>query len=148
VGPGCVLRDTTVAPDATVQFAVCESAEIGSGASVGPFAFLRPGTRVGAGAGVGAYVELKNASVGEGRTVGHLSYLGDADIGGYTSVGAATMVANSGAAARHHSAVGVSAAAAARARATAPGGPPAGLPADHDEPDHDEPENDEGVQGT
>ncbi len=79
VGPGCVLRDTTVAPDATVQFAVCESAEIGSGASVGPFAFLRPGTRVGAGAHVGADVELKNASVGEGSTVGHLSYLGDAD---------------------------------------------------------------------
>ena len=117
VGPGCVLRDTTVAPDATVQFAVCESAEIGSGASVGPFAFLRPGTRVGAGAHVGAYVELKNASVGEGSTVPHLSYLGDADIGEYASVGAATMVANSGAAARHHSAVGDPAAAAARARA-------------------------------
>jgi bifunctional UDP-N-acetylglucosamine pyrophosphorylase/glucosamine-1-phosphate N-acetyltransferase len=135
VGPGCVLRDTTVAPDATVQFAVCESAEIGSGASVGPFAFLRPGTRVGTGADVGAYVELKNASVGEGSTVGHLSYLGDADTGEYTSVGAA---------ARHHSEVGDPAAAAARARAAAPGGPPA----KHDEPDHDEPEKNEGVQGT
>jgi bifunctional UDP-N-acetylglucosamine pyrophosphorylase / glucosamine-1-phosphate N-acetyltransferase len=106
VGPSCVLRDTTVAPDATVQYAVCESAEIGSGASVGPFAFLQPGTRVGAGAHVGTYVELKNASVGEGSTVPHLSYLGDADIGEYTSIGAATVAANSDAAARHHSAVG------------------------------------------
>ena len=127
VGPSCVLRDTTVAPDATVQFAVCESAEIGSGASVGPFAFLRPGTRVGAGAHVGADVELKNE---------------------YASVGAATMVASSGAAARHHSAVGDPAAAAARARAAAPARPPAEPPAEHDEPDHDEPEHDEGVQGT
>jgi bifunctional UDP-N-acetylglucosamine pyrophosphorylase / glucosamine-1-phosphate N-acetyltransferase len=47
VGPSCVLRDTAVAPDATVRFAVCESAEIGSGASIGPFAFLRPGTQIG-----------------------------------------------------------------------------------------------------
>ena len=78
VGPGCTLRDTTVAPDATVQYAVCESAEIGSGASIGPFAYLRPGTRVGAGARIGPYVELKNATVGEGTVVPHLTYLGAA----------------------------------------------------------------------
>jgi bifunctional UDP-N-acetylglucosamine pyrophosphorylase/glucosamine-1-phosphate N-acetyltransferase len=52
VGPGCTLKDTTVAPDATVRYSFCESAEIGGGASVGPFAVLRPGTRIAAGARV------------------------------------------------------------------------------------------------
>jgi bifunctional UDP-N-acetylglucosamine pyrophosphorylase/glucosamine-1-phosphate N-acetyltransferase len=64
-----------VAPDATVQYTVCESAEIGSGASIGPFAYLRPGTRVGAGARIGPYVELKNAMVGEGAAIPRLTYL-------------------------------------------------------------------------
>jgi bifunctional UDP-N-acetylglucosamine pyrophosphorylase/glucosamine-1-phosphate N-acetyltransferase len=56
VGPGCVLRDTTVAPDATVRYSFCESAEIGGGASVGPFAVLRPGTRISAGARVAGHI--------------------------------------------------------------------------------------------
>jgi bifunctional UDP-N-acetylglucosamine pyrophosphorylase/glucosamine-1-phosphate N-acetyltransferase len=96
VGPGCVLRDTTVAPDATVRYAVCESAEIGSGASIGPFAFLRPGTRIGAGAHIGTYVELRSTTVGEGTKVPHLSYVSDADIGEHTGIGAATVFAASG----------------------------------------------------
>ena len=56
VGPGCVLRDTTVAPEATVRYSFCESAEIGGGATVGPFAALRPGTRISAGARVAGRV--------------------------------------------------------------------------------------------
>ncbi len=82
VGPHCLLRDTTVAPDATVRYSVCESAEIGSGASIGPFAYLRPGTRIGAGAYIGSHVELKNVAVGEGTTVPPLSYSGDAAMAG------------------------------------------------------------------
>jgi bifunctional UDP-N-acetylglucosamine pyrophosphorylase/glucosamine-1-phosphate N-acetyltransferase len=106
IGPGCVLRDTSVGPDATVIHAVCESAEIGGGASVGPFARLRPGTRIGPGAHIGTYVELKNATVGEGSKVPHLSYVGDADIGAHSNIGAATIFVNYDGTAKHHSTVG------------------------------------------
>jgi hypothetical protein len=95
-----------VAQDATVLYAVCESAEIGPGASVGPFAYLRPGTRIGPGAHIGTFVELKNASVGEGSKVPHLSYVGDADIGEHSNIGAATVFANYDGAAKHHTTVG------------------------------------------
>jgi bifunctional UDP-N-acetylglucosamine pyrophosphorylase/glucosamine-1-phosphate N-acetyltransferase len=106
IGPGCVLRDTSVEPDATVTYAVCESAEIASEASVGPFARLRPGTRIGPGAHIGSYVELKNATVGDGAKVPHLSYVGDADIGAHSNIGAATIFVNYDGAAKHHSTVG------------------------------------------
>jgi bifunctional UDP-N-acetylglucosamine pyrophosphorylase / glucosamine-1-phosphate N-acetyltransferase len=106
VGPGCLLRDTTVAQDATVLYAVCESADIGPGASVGPFARLRPGTRIGPGAHIGTFVELKNASVGDGTKVPHLSYVGDADIGEHSNIGAATVFVNYDGVAKHHSTVG------------------------------------------
>ena len=106
IGPGCVLRNTAVAQDATVLSAVCESAEIGPGASVGPFARLRPGTRIGPGAHIGTFVELKNASVGDGSKVPHLSYVGDADIGEHSNIGAATVFVNYDGAAKHHTTVG------------------------------------------
>jgi bifunctional UDP-N-acetylglucosamine pyrophosphorylase / glucosamine-1-phosphate N-acetyltransferase len=106
IGPGCVLRDTTVGEDATVRYAVCESAEIDSGAIVGPFARLRPGSRVGPGVYVGSYVELKNATVGSGSKVPHLSYVGDADVGEHSNIGAATVFVNYDGEAKHHSTVG------------------------------------------
>jgi bifunctional UDP-N-acetylglucosamine pyrophosphorylase/glucosamine-1-phosphate N-acetyltransferase len=106
IGPGCVLRDTSVADEATVTYAVCDSAEIASGASVGPFARLRPGTRIGPGAHIGSYVELKNATVGDGSKVPHLSYVGDADIGKQSNIGAATIFVNYDGVAKHHSTVG------------------------------------------
>ena len=106
IGPGCLLRDTSVGQDATVLYAVCESAEIGPGASVGPFARLRPGTRIGPGAHIGTYVELKNATVGEGAKVPHLSYVGDADIGEHSNIGAATIFVNYDGMAKHHTTVG------------------------------------------
>jgi len=106
VGPGCVLRDTVVGAGATVINAVCESAEIGPGASVGPFTYLRPGTKLGPGARAGSYVEMKNAVVGEGSKVPHLSYVGDADIGAHSNIGAATVFANYDGVAKHHSTVG------------------------------------------
>jgi bifunctional UDP-N-acetylglucosamine pyrophosphorylase/glucosamine-1-phosphate N-acetyltransferase len=106
VGPGCVLRDTKVGEGATVINAVCESAEIGPGASVGPFTYLRPGTKLGPGARAGSYVEMKNAVVGEGTKVPHLSYVGDADIGEHSNIGAATVFANYDGVAKHHTSVG------------------------------------------
>ncbi len=106
IGPDCLLRDTSVAQDATVLYAVCESAEIGPGADVGPYARLRPGTRIGPGAHIGTHVELKNSTVGEGAKVPHLSYVGDADIGAHANIGAATIFVNYDGVAKHRSAVG------------------------------------------
>jgi bifunctional UDP-N-acetylglucosamine pyrophosphorylase/glucosamine-1-phosphate N-acetyltransferase len=95
-----------VGEDATVMYAVCESAEIGPGADIGPFTRMRPGTRIGPGAHIGSYVELKNATVGEGSKVPHLSYVGDADIGEQSNIGAATIFVNYDGVAKHHSTVG------------------------------------------
>ncbi|MQA86937.1 MAG: bifunctional UDP-N-acetylglucosamine diphosphorylase/glucosamine-1-phosphate N-acetyltransferase GlmU [Streptosporangiales bacterium] len=106
VGPGCVLRDTTVGAGATVIHAVCERAEIGPEATVGPYTYLRPGSRLGRRARVGSYVEMKNAAVGEGSKVPHLSYVGDADIGRGSNIGAATIFVNYDGINKHHTTVG------------------------------------------
>src|SRR5205823_14134746 len=91
IGPGCLLRDTLVGPDAMLLCAVSESAEVEAGATIGPYARLRPGTRISAGAHIGTFVELKNSRVGEGAKVPHLSYVGDADIGEPANIAAATI---------------------------------------------------------
>jgi len=106
VGPGCVLRDTVVGEDAMVINALCEASEIGPGASVGPFTRLRPGTRLGPGTRAGTFVEMKNAVVGEGSKVPHLTYVGDADIGTGSNIGAATVFVNYDGVAKHRTTVG------------------------------------------
>jgi len=106
IGPGCQLRDTTVGDNAAVSHAVCVQAEIGPGATVGPYAYLRPGTRIGPGAHIGCHVELKNAAVGAGAKIPHLTYVGDAGIGERANIGAGTIVANYDGTAKHHTTVG------------------------------------------
>ncbi|GGZ99238.1 bifunctional UDP-N-acetylglucosamine diphosphorylase/glucosamine-1-phosphate N-acetyltransferase GlmU [Streptomyces echinoruber] len=106
VGPNSRLSDTWVGPGARVDNAVCEGAEIGPDTSVGPFAYLRPGTRLAARAKIGTYVETKNASIGEGTKVPHLSYVGDATIGEYTNIGAASVFVNYDGQSKHHTTVG------------------------------------------
>ncbi|MEV6110292.1 bifunctional UDP-N-acetylglucosamine diphosphorylase/glucosamine-1-phosphate N-acetyltransferase GlmU [Streptomyces sp. NPDC051940] len=106
VGPGCTLTDTTVGEDARVINAVAVGAVIGAGASVGPYAYLRPGSELGPKAKVGTYVETKNAKIGEGTKVPHLSYVGDATIGDYTNIGAASVFVNYDGMAKHHTTVG------------------------------------------
>ena len=106
IGPGCILRDTTVAEGAAIVHAVCESAQVGPGAHVGPYAYLRPGTQLGAGAKAGTYVELKNAVVGTGSKVPHLSYVGDAEIGDHSNVGASSVFVNYDGVAKHRTTVG------------------------------------------
>ncbi|WP_062202602.1 bifunctional UDP-N-acetylglucosamine diphosphorylase/glucosamine-1-phosphate N-acetyltransferase GlmU [Aureimonas sp. AU12] len=89
-GPG-----VTVASGATIHaFSHLEGASVGEGVSVGPFARLRPGTDLGAGAKVGNFVETKNARIGPGAKVSHLTYLGDAVIGAETNIGAGTITCN------------------------------------------------------
>jgi bifunctional UDP-N-acetylglucosamine pyrophosphorylase/glucosamine-1-phosphate N-acetyltransferase len=84
----------------------CQLAVIGPEASVGPFSYLRPGTRLARGAKVGAFVETKNVQVGEGSKVPHLSYVGDATIGAHSNIGAATVFVNYDGVAKHHTTVG------------------------------------------
>jgi bifunctional UDP-N-acetylglucosamine pyrophosphorylase / glucosamine-1-phosphate N-acetyltransferase len=106
IGPGCVLRDTTVAEGAMVIHAVCDSAQIGPGASVGPYAYLRPGTLLGPGAKAGCHVELKNSVVGPGAKVPHLTYVGDADIGEHSNIGAGTVFVNYDGVTKNRSTIG------------------------------------------
>jgi len=94
VGPDSTLTDVVVGEGATVVRTHGSDAEIGPGATVGPFAYLRPGTRLSRGAKVGAFVETKNVEVGEDSKVPHLSYVGDATIGEHSNIGAASVFVN------------------------------------------------------
>jgi bifunctional UDP-N-acetylglucosamine pyrophosphorylase/glucosamine-1-phosphate N-acetyltransferase len=106
VGPDSTLVDTEVGEGASVVRAHCLQAVIGPEVSVGPFAYLRPGTRLGARSKVGTFVETKNAAIGEGSKVPHLSYVGDATIGEGTNIGAATVFVNYDGVAKHHTTIG------------------------------------------
>ncbi|WP_327290790.1 bifunctional UDP-N-acetylglucosamine diphosphorylase/glucosamine-1-phosphate N-acetyltransferase GlmU [Streptomyces sp. NBC_01198] len=106
VGPNCTLTDTVVGEGARVSNAVAQEAEIGPEANVGPYAYLRPGARLGRGAKAGTYVEMKNASIGDGTKVPHLSYVGDATIGDHTNIGAASVFVNYDGEAKHHTTIG------------------------------------------
>ncbi|CAM5331411.1 Bifunctional protein GlmU [Streptomyces violaceorubidus] len=92
VGPNSRLTDTRVDAGARVDNTVAYSSHVGPQASVGPYAYLRPGTRLGLKSKIGTFVEAKNASIGEGTKVPHLSYMGDATIGEFTDIGAAKRV--------------------------------------------------------
>ncbi|MEU2385636.1 bifunctional UDP-N-acetylglucosamine diphosphorylase/glucosamine-1-phosphate N-acetyltransferase GlmU [Streptomyces sp. NPDC012461] len=106
VGPNTRLTDTRVGAGARVDNTVSVDAEVGPEASVGPFAYLRPGTRLGRKGKIGTYVETKNASIGEGTKVPHLSYVGDATIGEFSNIGAASVFVNYDGEHKHHTTVG------------------------------------------
>ena len=106
IGPDVTLIDTVVGADAKVLRAHATLAEIGEGASVGPYAYLRPGTTIGAKAKIGTFVEVKNSSVGEGTKVPHLSYVGDATIGDQTNIGAGNIFANYSGATKSRTTIG------------------------------------------
>ena len=95
IGPNCVIRDSTLRRGAVIKAnSHLEGAELGEGADCGPFARLRPGAVLGDKAHVGNFVEVKNSQLGEGAKAGHLAYLGDADIGSRTNIGAGTITCN------------------------------------------------------
>ncbi|MET8633635.1 bifunctional UDP-N-acetylglucosamine diphosphorylase/glucosamine-1-phosphate N-acetyltransferase GlmU [Streptomyces sp. NPDC004096] len=106
VGPNSRLKDTSVGAGARVDNTVSDGAVVGPQASVGPYAYLRPGTRLGLKSKIGTYVETKNAAIGEGTKVPHLSYVGDATIGEYTNIGAASVFVNYDGQDKHHTTVG------------------------------------------
>jgi bifunctional UDP-N-acetylglucosamine pyrophosphorylase/glucosamine-1-phosphate N-acetyltransferase len=106
IGPRTTLIDCTVGANAHVLESQCTEAVIGEGVSVGPYSYLRAGTKLLSGSKVGAYVEMKNATLGEGSKVPHLSYVGDAVIGEGTNIGAATIFVNYDGVEKHYSVVG------------------------------------------
>jgi bifunctional UDP-N-acetylglucosamine pyrophosphorylase/glucosamine-1-phosphate N-acetyltransferase len=106
IGPRSTLLNCTVASGAQVIESHCSGAVIGANASVGPFTYLRPGTQLGASSKAGAFVEMKNAVVGDGSKVPHLSYVGDATIGEGSNIGAATIFVNYDGVEKHHTVVG------------------------------------------
>jgi len=106
VGPDTTLVACEVGVDATVLRSHCEYAVIGDRATVGPFTYLRANARLGAGSKAGAYVEVKNSVVGDRSKVPHLSYVGDADIGEGSNIGAATVFVNYDGVTKHRTVVG------------------------------------------
>jgi len=94
VGPLTTAIDTEIGAEAAVLRSHVEGSRIGDGATVGPFAYLRPGTVMEAGSKAGASVEIKNSHIGKGAKVPHLSYVGDADVGAGSNLGAGTITAN------------------------------------------------------
>ena len=94
IAAGSTIVDSVVGRDCRVWASVIERLELEDGVSVGPFSHLRPGSYVATGAEVGNYAELKNTRLGPGVKQHHVSYLGDADLGAGTNVGAGTITAN------------------------------------------------------
>jgi bifunctional UDP-N-acetylglucosamine pyrophosphorylase / glucosamine-1-phosphate N-acetyltransferase len=108
VGPHTTARDATIEDGALVVHSFLVEATVGPGAKVGPFAYLRPGTRLRANSKVGTFVEVKNSDIGEGAKVPHLSYIGDAEVGEKSNLGASTITANYDGSKKHRTKLGKS----------------------------------------
>jgi bifunctional UDP-N-acetylglucosamine pyrophosphorylase/glucosamine-1-phosphate N-acetyltransferase len=106
IGPGSTIVDSSIGRDCRVWASVVERSVVDDAVSIGPYSHLRPGTRVGAGAEVGNFAELKNARLGAGVKQHHVSYLGDADLGDRTNVGAGTITANWDGRTKHRTSIG------------------------------------------
>jgi bifunctional UDP-N-acetylglucosamine pyrophosphorylase/glucosamine-1-phosphate N-acetyltransferase len=106
IGPDTTLKDCEVGAGARVVRTHGELAVIGGESTVGPYSYLRPGTQLGAHGKIGGFVETKNAVIGDGAKVPHLSYVGDAEIGEGTNIGAGTIFANYDGVAKHRTVIG------------------------------------------
>jgi bifunctional UDP-N-acetylglucosamine pyrophosphorylase/glucosamine-1-phosphate N-acetyltransferase len=106
IGPRTTLADCVVKEGAQVLESIAIQTVIGEGATVGPFTYLRAGTQLGDSTKAGAFVEMKNAVVGTGSKIPHLSYVGDATIGVGSNIGAATIFVNYDGVEKHHTTVG------------------------------------------
>ncbi|WP_075811405.1 bifunctional UDP-N-acetylglucosamine diphosphorylase/glucosamine-1-phosphate N-acetyltransferase GlmU [Corynebacterium sp. CNJ-954] len=106
VGPDSTLQDVTVGEGASVVRTHALNAVIGAHAEVGPFTYLRPGTVLGEEGKLGGFVEAKNATIGHGTKVPHLTYVGDATIGDYSNIGASSVFVNYDGVNKHHTTVG------------------------------------------
>ena len=106
VGPASTLIDSTLADDVTVRHSYLDGATAADGVTIGPFAYLRPKAVLRENAKAGTFVEIKNSTVGPGSKVPHLSYVGDADIGEGSNLGAGTITANYDGQNKHRTTIG------------------------------------------
>jgi bifunctional UDP-N-acetylglucosamine pyrophosphorylase/glucosamine-1-phosphate N-acetyltransferase len=106
IGPLTTIAHCEIADDVTVVHSYLVQARVGNGASVGPFAYLRPDTELAEKAKAGSFVEIKNSYIGVGAKVPHLSYIGDADVGDGANLGAATITANYDGQNKHRTTIG------------------------------------------
>jgi len=106
LGPDVTLVDCKIEENAKIFSSTLVEAEVGEAAAVGPYTYLRPGAKLAKGSKVGAYVEVKNSSIGEGAKVPHLSYIGDGIVGKESNIGAGTIFANYDGEEKHQTVVG------------------------------------------
>ena len=106
IGPDTTLRDCEVGVGAVITRTDATLAVIGDGASVGPFSYLRPGTILGERGKIGTFVETKNAVIGSGTKLAHFNYVGDAQVGEQTNIGAGAITANYDGVNKHRTSIG------------------------------------------
>ena len=107
IGSHCVIRDSHIGAETLIEpHSVIEGAVVAGHGQIGPFARLRPGSRLAVGAKVGNFVETKNVEVGEGSKINHLSYVGDARLGRNVNIGAGTITCNYDGARKHRTEIG------------------------------------------
>jgi bifunctional UDP-N-acetylglucosamine pyrophosphorylase/glucosamine-1-phosphate N-acetyltransferase len=106
IGPGTVIRDSTVGDGCRVELSVVEQAIMEDGSDVGPFGHLRKGAHLGVGAHMGNFGEVKNSYLGPGAKMGHFSYLGDATVGAGANIGAGTITCNYDGRRKHRTIIG------------------------------------------
>jgi bifunctional UDP-N-acetylglucosamine pyrophosphorylase/glucosamine-1-phosphate N-acetyltransferase len=106
VGPHVTARDVVLGDGVSVLHSVVVGARVADRATVGPFAYLRPGAALAEDAKAGTFVEIKNSEIGQGAKVPHLSYVGDADVGEGTNLGAGTITANYDGTTKHRTTIG------------------------------------------
>ena len=107
IGANCIIKDSTIG-EGTVILAnsMIDSSDVGANVNIGPFARLRPGTMLADKAKIGNFVETKNANIGQGSKVNHLSYIGDTDMGSNVNIGAGTITCNYDGAYKHRTTIG------------------------------------------
>ena len=106
IGPDCYIEDSTIDDDCRVRYSVIEGARVRSGTTVGPYAHLRPEADVGPNVRIGNFVEVKASRVRRGAKAGHLTYLGNADVGEEANIGAGTITCNYDGKEKHHTKIG------------------------------------------
>jgi bifunctional UDP-N-acetylglucosamine pyrophosphorylase/glucosamine-1-phosphate N-acetyltransferase len=107
IGANCIIINSIIHEGAEIlPNSIIENAEVGANCSVGPYARLRPGSRLAAKAKVGNFVEIKNANIGLGSKINHLSYIGDTDMGADVNIGAGTITCNYDGANKHRTVIG------------------------------------------
>ncbi len=109
IGPQAILRESQIGNRVAITASVIESAVVGEGVNIGPYAHLRPGARIGDGTHIGNYAEIKNSTLGARTHVGHFSYIGDSDVGGQVNIGAGTVTCNYDGDKKHRTVIGAGA---------------------------------------